>query len=384
MKLIHSHSIVRHSYVCLKNHIRLCYASRHCSNIDVTTSNNSYRLNSTYASALVTPFSPSTTILEKPTQSKVLTPARRTQKPRSLVGWIGVWAVLSKARLTGLVVSTALAGCALAAPSPLVCEAFLAHPAGSLFALVVGTTLTSASANSINQIMEVQYDALMKRTQMRPLVRKLISPVGASVFASITATLGLAILYTGTNSLVASLAAANILLYTCVYTPLKRVSQVNTWVGSVVGAIPPIMGWAAATGSIDFGSFVLASLLYTWQFPHFMALSWLARNEYDRAGYVMTSIVAPQRARTVALRHSLTTTAVCFLASNGINWVGGLATAPFNIALIYYSWRFYRAPLENQGLVKAEARRLFRTSLIHLPLVMSVLLICSFCGTPVA
>lgn len=81
------------------------------------------------------------------------------------------------------------------------------------------------------------------------------SPVGASVFASITATLGLAILYTGTNSLVASLAAGNILLYTCVYTPLKRVSQVNTWVGSVVGAIPPIMGWAAATGSIDFGKF---------------------------------------------------------------------------------------------------------------------------------
>lgn len=115
-----------------------------------------------------------------------------------------------------------------------------------------------------------------------------------------------------------------------------------------------------------------------------MALSWLARNEYNRAGYVMTSIVAPQQARTVALRHSLFTAAVCFLASNGINWIGGLATAPFNVALIYYSWRFYRAPLEDQGLVRSEARRLFRTSLIHLPLVMSVLLICSFCGNPVA
>nr|CDS26648.1 protoheme IX farnesyltransferase [Hymenolepis microstoma] len=374
----------RHFYVCLKTHVRLCYASRHCSNIDVTTSNSSPRLNSTYALSLVNSFTPSTTVLGKPVQSKLLTPARCTQKPQSLVGWVGVWAALSKARLTGLVVSTALAGCALAAPSPLVCGTFLAHPAASLLALVIGTTLTSASANSINQIMEVQYDALMRRTQMRPLVRKVISPVGACVFASITATLGLAILLAGTNTLVASLAAGNILLYTCVYTPLKRVSQVNTWVGSVVGAIPPIMGWATATGSIDLGSLVLAGLLYTWQFPHFMSLSWLARNEYDRAGYVMTSIVDPQLARAVALRHSFTTTAVCFLASDGINWVGGLATAPFNIALIYYSWRFYRAPIEDQGLVKSDARRLFRASLIHLPVVMSVLLICSFCGDFVA
>ncbi|VDO07162.1 unnamed protein product [Rodentolepis nana] len=299
-KIFLTDSCVRYFHICLKTHIRLCYASRRCSNIDVTTSNSSPRLNSTYALSLVNSFNPSTTVLKKPVQSKVLTPARRTQKPQSLIGWIGVWAALSKARLTGLVVSTALAGCALAAPSPLVCGTFLAHPAASLLALVVGTTLTSASANSINQ-------------------------VGTSLSSYFPATF-------------------------------------NYWINSLV----------------------LAGLLYTWQFPHFMSLSWLARNEYDRAGYVMTSIVAPQLARTVALRHSFTTTAVCFLAADGINWFGGLATAPFNLALIYYSWRFYRAPLEDQGLVKSEARRLFRASLIHLPVVMSVLLVCSFCGDFVA
>ncbi|KAL5965269.1 Protoheme IX farnesyltransferase mitochondrial [Taenia solium] len=319
-------------------------------------------------------------------KSAVLSPASRSDRsPVGPVKWMSVWAALSKARLTGLVVSTALAGCALAAPSPLVCEAFLAHPATSLLALGVGTMLTSASANSINQIMEVQYDGLMKRTRMRPLVRKLIGPVGASVFASTTAALGLSILYVGTNSLVASMAAGNLLLYTCVYTPLKRVSQVNTWVGSLVGAIPPLMGWAAATGSLHTGSLVLACLLYAWQFPHFMSLSWLARREYAQAGYVMTANVTPQRARAAALRHSLLASLICFLGAGGesagqVSWCGGLVAAPFNAMLVYYAVRFYSTPLENAGAVCSAARGLFRVSLLHLPAVMTVLLVCSHCG----
>ncbi|KAM7533705.1 hypothetical protein Aperf_G00000124867 [Anoplocephala perfoliata] len=370
-------------YGCLKNQIRLCYASRRCSNIEVTPANNSPRLNSTFSLPLSASINITADVIEKPSKCKVsLSPC--TQRPQSLVSWMSVWMALSKARLTGLVVSTALAGCVLATPSPLVCEAFLVHPATSLLALGVGTTLTSASANSINQIMEIQYDGLMRRTRMRPLVRKLISPGGACIFAGLTASLGLAVLLIGTNTLVASLAAGNILLYTCVYTPLKRVSQFNTWVGSLVGAIPPLMGWAAATGSLDFGSLILACLLYSWQFPHFMSLSWLTRDEYARAGYVMSSIVAPQRARTAALRHSLLATAVCFIASDGINWAGGLAAAPFNAALVYYSWRFYQTPLDEVAVVNSEARRLFRASLIHLPAVMSVLLLCSSCVAPIA
>ncbi|VDK20378.1 unnamed protein product [Taenia asiatica] len=403
-------SLVRyHPSRCLANQVRFCYASQHCSNTDMSLSNNSSRLTSTMVVPLASQFAPSTTVFEQPTnpslelrrlfslnlvslpsshqaKSAVLSPASRSDRsPVGPVKWMSVWAALSKARLTGLVVSTALAGCALAAPSPLVCEAFLAHPATSLLALGVGTMLTSASANSINQIMEVQYDGLMKRTRMRPLVRKLISPVGASVFASTTAALGLSILYVGTNSLVASMAAGNLLLYTCVYTPLKRVSQVNTWVGSLVGAIPPLMGWAAATGSLHTGSLVLACLLYAWQFPHFMSLSWLARREYAQAGYVMTANVTPQRARAAALRHSLLASLICFLGAGGesagqVSWSGGLAAAPFNAMLVYYAMRFYSTPLENAGAVCSAARGLFRVSLLHLPAVMTVLLVCSHCG----
>ncbi|CDS43492.1 protoheme IX farnesyltransferase [Echinococcus multilocularis] len=374
-----------HPFSCLVNQTRFCYASRRCSNFDVPFSNNSSRLTSTMVAPLAPSFAPNTTVFGQP-NSAVLSPISRTGRKRiSLVKWVGVWMALSKARLTGLVVSTALAGCALAAPSPLVCEAFLAHPAASLLALGLGTTLTSASANSINQIMEVQYDSLMKRTRMRPLVRKLISPVGASVFASTTATVGLSILYVGTNSLVASLAAGNLLLYTCVYTPLKRISQVNTWVGSLVGAIPPLMGWAVATGSLHSGSLVLACLLYAWQFPHFMSLSWLARQEYAHAGYVMTANVTPQRARAAALRHSLLASLICFLGAGGasagqVNWCGGLVAAPFNAMLVYYALRFYSTPLENAGAVCSAARGLFRASLLHLPAVMTALLVCSHCG----
>ncbi|VDM23040.1 unnamed protein product [Hydatigera taeniaeformis] len=314
-------------------------------------------------------------------RTEALSPVSRSERGSvGLVNLVGVWAALSKARLTGLVVSTALAGCALAAPSPLVCEAFLAHPATSILALGVGTLLTSASANSINQVDTATIgvaETLFHYTE--------VSPMGANLFASTTATLGLSVLYVGTNGLVASLAAGNLLLYTCVYTPLKRVSQVNTWVGSLVGAIPPLMGWAVATGSLNSGSMVLACLLYAWQFPHFMSLSWLTRREYANAGYVMTANVAPQRARATALRHSLLASLICFLGAGGagasqVNWCGGLAAAPFNAMLVYYAARFYSTPLENAGAVCSAARSLFRASLLHLPAVMAALLICSHCG----
>ncbi|BHF82895.1 Protoheme IX farnesyltransferase, mitochondrial [Sparganum proliferum] len=295
---------------------------------------------------------------------------------------ISVCAALSKARLTGLVVSTALAGCTLAAPTSFASEAFLAHPAAMMFALALGTGLTSASANTINQIIEVPYDSQMKRTQSRPLVRGLTTPEHASVFAAISGLSGVILLYTAVNPLVAGLALANLLLYTSVYTPLKRITHANTWVGSVVGAIPPLMGWAAATGHLEWGSLMLAALLYCWQFPHFMALSWNLRQDYARAGYVMTSIVNPGLCKRTSLRHAVACALVC-LAGAGCSavslgpWAGwslGLGSLPVNAALIYYAWGFYKASPEGSS---AAARRLFRASLIHLPVVMSAMLICT-------
>lgn len=100
-------------------------------------------------------------------------------------------------------------------------------------------------------------------------------------------------LHYGVNGLTASLGAANLLLYTCVYTPMKRYSILNTWVGSVVGAIPPLMGWAGCSGNLEAGAWIMAGLLYAWQFPHFNALSWNLRPDYSRAGYRMMAVTNP-------------------------------------------------------------------------------------------
>ncbi|XP_008008621.3 protoheme IX farnesyltransferase, mitochondrial isoform X2 [Chlorocebus sabaeus] len=157
----------------------------------------------------------------------------------------GILARLSKIKLTGLVVSTTAAGFALA-PGPFDWPCFLLTS--------VGTGLASCAANSINQFFEVPFDSNMNRTKNRPLVRGQISPLLAVSFATCCAVPGVAILTWGVNPLTGALGLFNIFLYTCCYTPLKRISIVNTWVGAVVGAIPPVMGWTAATGSLDAGN----------------------------------------------------------------------------------------------------------------------------------
>nr|XP_005582997.1 PREDICTED: protoheme IX farnesyltransferase, mitochondrial isoform X2 [Macaca fascicularis]XP_011725650.1 protoheme IX farnesyltransferase, mitochondrial isoform X2 [Macaca nemestrina] len=157
----------------------------------------------------------------------------------------GILARLSKIKLTGLVVSTTAAGFALA-PGPFDWPCFLLAS--------VGTGLASCAANSINQFFEVPFDSNMNRTKNRPLVRGQISPLLAVAFATCCAVPGVAILTWGVNPLTGALGLFNIFLYTCCYTPLKRISIVNTWVGAVVGAIPPVMGWTAATGSLDAGN----------------------------------------------------------------------------------------------------------------------------------
>ncbi|XP_065591207.1 protoheme IX farnesyltransferase, mitochondrial isoform X2 [Cyrtonyx montezumae] len=154
----------------------------------------------------------------------------------------GILARLSKIKLTALVVSTASAGFAMA-PVPFDLPCFLLAS--------LGTGLASCAANSINQFFEVPFDSNMNRTKNRPLVRGQISPLLAVCFASSCGVPGIALLTMGVNPLTGTLGAFNIFLYTCCYTPMKRMSIANTWVGAVVGAIPPVMGWTAATGSLD-------------------------------------------------------------------------------------------------------------------------------------
>ncbi|VVC89752.1 unnamed protein product [Leptidea sinapis] len=270
--------------------------------------------------------------------------------------------MLSKFRLTSLVVMTSMAGYALA-PAPFDLTTFVL--------CATGTGLVSAAANSVNQYHEVPFDAQMSRTKNRVLVKGLLEPVHAIGFAAATSTTGLSLLYFGVNPLTAALGAANLVLYTSIYTPMKRMSILNTWLGSVVGAIPPLMGWVGCTGSLDTGALVLGVILYSWQFPHFNALSWNLRPDYSRAGYRMMAVTDPGLCRRVALRHTGIITATCLAAPYlGVTNVWFAAESlPLNIYFSYLAWQFYKK--SDSG----SSRKLFRFSLIHLPALMLLMLI---------
>lgn len=231
----------------------------------------------------------------------------------------------------------------------------------------------------------------MKRTQDRPLVAGLISPLHAASFAAVSGAVGLTILATCVNPLTALLGGLNLCLYSFIYTPMKRVHIVNTWVGAVVGAIPPVMGFTAINNAIgwsllhiasiskltylsvlpDLPSILLGLVLYSWQFPHFNALSWNMRHEYARAGYRMMSVTDPKLCQNTALRHSIVllgcTTAMC--ATGMTHWSFGVDTLPFSLYLIYMSYRFRSDPSSQTS------RKLFLYSLIYLPVIMFLMVI---------
>lgn len=269
---------------------------------------------------------------------------------------------LSKIRLTGLVVITEMAGYAIA-PGAMHLSTFLW--AG------LGTGLCSSSANAFNQWLEVPFDSQMSRTQNRVLVKARLSPLHVVLFGATAGALGVSVLLAEVNGLTAALGAGTLLLYTSVYTPLKRLSILNTWVGSVVGALPPLMGWAACTGGLDAGAMVLAGILYSWQFPHFNALSWNLRADYSRAGYRMMCVTNAPLCRRVTLRHCLaligltTLLPVCGVTT----WWLALDSLPLNLWQTYLGYRFFK------DSDSRSARKLFRFSLLYLPILMLMILL---------
>lgn len=259
----------------------------------------------------------------------------------------------------------------------------------TLLFLTTGTFLSCACANTFNMLFEPKYDALMTRTRNRPLVRKLISPRAAAAFAILCGTSGLLLLGLGTNPTVAGLSALNIFLYAGVYTPMKRLSPANTWVGAIVGGIPPLMGWCAAAGQAAtsehhswqdilfsenaLGGWGLAALLFAWQFPHFMSLSHTIREDYRNAGHKMLAWTNPARNARVALRYSIAMFPICgFLYWSGYVNPGFLAiSTACNVWMTREAIRFWRT----QG-AGGSARSLFWASVWQLPLVLVGALVC--------
>jgi protoheme IX farnesyltransferase len=323
---------------------------------------------------LVLPENTSTTLSEAASQAP----------SNSLRRLIPVLLSLSKPRLSILVVLTACASYSLYPVPELLLPSATDTPSLSpltLLFLTTGTTLCAASANAFNMLYEPKWDAMMSRTKNRPLVRGLISTRGAMLFAVLAGLGGTAALYYGVNPTVSFLGFLNIALYAGAYTPLKRVSVVNTWIGALVGGIPPLMGWAAAAGQSatngdwkelllgeqNIGGWLLATLLFAWQFPHFMSLSWSIREEYKYAGYKMLAWTNPARNARVALRYSLLFLPICIGLSyyNVTEWSFAIASTPINIWLVKEAVRFWK--LEGH---KGSARGLFWASVWHLPGLM--------------
>ncbi|TIB15733.1 hypothetical protein E3P77_00617 [Wallemia ichthyophaga] len=286
---------------------------------------------------------------------------------------------LSKARLTFLVTLTSMAGYALCPESE--GGGGVQHEVSTLLSTASGVALCSASANAFNQMLEVPLDAQMARTRIRPLCTRLLSPLHAVVFGVVAGVAGVGVLSYGVNNTSATLGAANILLYSAVYTPLKRVHIVNTWVGSLVGAIPPLIGWTASCGGElgDLNNFkhtaalsALPYVLYTWQFPHFNSLAHLLRPQYAACGYKMLSVTNPLKNSIVSTRHALfmlPLTAILFPWSGLTTWGFSYTCTLLNAPFAWLSLMFYREIKANRPGDKA-ARRLFHASLIHLPLTL--------------
>ncbi|TVP50985.1 MAG: protoheme IX farnesyltransferase [Mongoliibacter sp.] len=156
---------------------------------------------------------------------------------------------------------------------------------GAFFALIAGGFLITGASGAANEILEKDYDKLMKRTENRPLPMKQISLQEAYWFTTITAILGISILWIFTNPLTTLLGVLSMVLYIFVYTPLKRVGPIAVFVGAIPGAMPPLLGWTAATGSISVEALIIFGIQFIWQFPHFWAIAWVGDEDYKNAGF---------------------------------------------------------------------------------------------------
>ena len=275
------------------------------------------------------------------------------------------FAELVKARLTLLVLVTTAVGYYLGARSPINYVA--------LFHVVFGTAAAAAGAAALNQWWERRLDALMHRTMMRPIPAGRMRPLDALVVGTVLSIFGIIYLAIACNGLSALLAAITLGIYIFGYTPLKRTSTANTIVGAIPGAIPPMIGWAAARGRIDSGAWSLFAIMVLWQLPHFFAIAWMCRDDYSRAGFHMISSDDATGERSASQSVFF---CILLLIVAGLPASLGIVTifyVPFELALsgafIAIAMRFLRLRTH------ASARLLFIGSIVYLSLLLTSLVL---------
>lgn len=272
------------------------------------------------------------------------------------------WAyvVLTKPDVTFLVVITTLAGFYLGSRGPIDWVLMLNT--------VLATTLVAGGTAALNQYVERELDAVMRRTAARPLPMGQLQPREVLIFGFATIVLGAAWLAIAANVLAALVALATSVLYLGLYTPLKTRTTLSTAVGAIPGALPPLIGWAAAHGSLSVGGWVLFAILFFWQFPHFMAIAWMYRQDYARAGIRMLPVVDEKGNAT--FRQIICASAI-------LVWVSALPSV-IGMAGIYY---FFGALIlgmillqvglwANRSRTNLRAKWLMHATVAHIPILL--------------
>lgn len=277
--------------------------------------------------------------------------------------WLGIFAELFKARLTFLVLITTLVG-------------FYLGTRGNLHGLLMlhtllGTALVAGGASALNQWWERDFDSRMRRTRTRPLPTGQLQASTVLGLGVVFAAAGLVYLAWAVNPATSLLGGVSLLTYILVYTPLKRVTWLNTAVGALPGGLPPLMGWTAANGQMSREGWTLFGILALWQLPHFMAIAWIYRDEYAKAGFKMLPLLDASGCRTS--RHALVQTlallplSLCpfFLKMTGPFYFSGALV--LGLVFIWFAAQFARQ------VTVARARQLFLVSILYLPLLLGLM-----------
>lgn len=243
----------------------------------------------------------------------------------------------------------------------------------ALFNVVIGTALAAWGAAALNQWWERRLDGLMNRTKSRPLPAGRMSASTGLLAGGFLSLAGVIYLVLSCNALSAWLAGLTILLYVLAYTPLKRISTSNTLVGAIPGAIPPLIGWAAASGELTIGAWSLFGILFFWQMPHFFAISWMYRADYARAGFRMVSSDDESGARSSS--QSVLFCMLLLIMSGIPTYVGLTSGIYLGCALALGGVFIVMAMRFHQHRTAKDARNLFLASIIYLPILMAVLVL---------
>ena len=289
--------------------------------------------------------------------------AEMTRNAAPARGWAGVFSDLVKARLTTLVLLTTAVGFYLGLRGAIDWALFINT--------LAGTALVAAGASALNQFLERDFDAKMRRTQNRPLPSGRMQPATVAVFGGVSSVAGLIYLAMAVNLLTSVLGAVTLISYVFIYTPLKRVTWLNTAIGAIPGALPPLMGWTAARNELSGEGWALFAILAFWQLPHFFAIAWIYRDEYAKAGFVMLPNVDVDGKytgqQTVSNALALLIVSLCpfLLRMTGAVYLAGAVV--LGAAFLFYAVKFSRQ------LTLSRARQLFLVSILYLPLLLTLM-----------